>query len=142
MRHILAVAFVAVVALAAAGVADAGREQQVLTCGGGVGEITVTVTTTTNDHSVAWGVGTVSNRLHGIPVSFSGTATDVTTGTMLADFAFSQAKGNGNGMHNQPTVDCASAPELATAGDLGGIPGVADSDVIEFDFIATVALKP
>jgi hypothetical protein len=45
-------------------------------------------------------------------------------------------------MHNQPTVDCASAPEMATAGDLGGIPGVADSDVIEFDFIATVALKP
>jgi len=142
MRRILAFAFVAAVALAAAGVGNAGREQQVLTCGGGLGQITVTVTTTTNDHSVAWGVGTVSNRLHGIPVSFSGTATDITTNTVLDEFSFSQAKGNGNGMHNQPTVACISEPETATADELGGIPGVADSDVIEFDFTAQVVLKP
>jgi hypothetical protein len=112
-----------------------------LTCGGGLGTITVTVTTTTNDHSVAWGVGAVSNRLHGIPVSFSGTATDTATGAVLTDFSFSQAKGNGNGMHNQPTVACTSPPQFDTAGDLG-IPGLDPADVIEFDFTAQVLLKP
>jgi hypothetical protein len=138
MRRMLALPIVALVALVAASVGNAGREQQTLTCGG-LGTITVTVTTTTNDHSVAWGVGTVSNRLHGIPVSFSGTATDLTTGTVLD--SFSQAKGNGNGLHNQQTVTCTSPPETATAGELG-IPGVDPNDVIEFDFSAQVVLKP
>lgn len=142
MRRFLAFAFCAVAALVAAGAASAGREPQSLTCGGGLGTITVTVTTTTNDHSVAWGVGTISNSLHGIPVSFSGTATDLTTDTVLNDFSFFQAKGKGNGMHSQPTVACAGEPETATAGDLGGIPGVADTDVIQFDFTAQVVLKP
>ncbi len=142
MRRIsIATVLVAVIALAVVSISSAGREQQVLTCGGGLGTITVTVTTTTNDHSVAWGVGTVSSSLHGIPVSFSGTATDLTTGTPLTDFSFTQAKGNGNGMHNQPTVPCSSAPELDTAGDLG-IPGLNPDDVIEFDFTAQVVLKP
>src|SRR4029450_13017910 len=108
---------VALVALVAASVANAGREQQTLTCAG-LGTITVTVTTTTtNDHSVAWGVGTVSSRLHGIPVSFSGTITDLTTSTVLDSFF--QAKGQGNGMHNQPTITCTAPPEAATAGALG-----------------------
>jgi len=139
MRRLFTLPLVALVALIAAGVGNAGREQQVLNCTGGLGSITVTVTTTTNDQSVAWGVGTVSNRLHGIPVSFSGTVTDLTTGTVLDTFF--QAKGNGNGMHRQPTVTCDSPPETATAGDLG-IPGVDPTDVIEFDFSAQVVLKP
>ena len=138
MRRMLALSLVAVAALVAASVANAGREQQTLTCTG-LGTITVTVTTTTNDHSVAWGVGTVSSSLHGIPVSFSGTVTDLTTGLVLDTFL--QAKGQGNGMHNQPTVTCTSPPETATAGELG-IPGVDPSDVIEFDFTAQVVLKP
>ena len=139
MRRIFALTLVALVALVVAGVGNAGREQQQLTCGGGLGTITVTVTTTTNDHSVAWGVGTVSNRLHGIPVSFSGTITDLTAGVVLDTFF--QAKGHGNGMHNQPTVTCDSPPETATAGELG-IPGIDASDVIEFDFSAQVLLRP
>jgi hypothetical protein len=99
----------------------------------------VTVTTTTNDHSVAWGVGTVSSSLHGIPVSFSGTVTDLTTHTVLDSFF--QAKGHGNGMHNQPTITCTSPPETATAGEMG-IPGIDPNDVIEFDFSAQVVIKP
>jgi hypothetical protein len=110
----------------------------VLTCTG-LGTITVTVTTTTNDHSVAWGVGTVSSSLHGIPVSFSGTVTDITTNTLLDSFY--QAKGKGHGMHDQPTVSCSGPPETATAGELG-IPDVDPDDVIEFDFTAEVVLKP
>ena len=139
MRRVLALVCVGVAALVVTGVGSAAREQQVLTCTGGLGTITVTVTTTTNDHSVAWGVGTVSSSLHGIPVSFSGTATDLTTGMVLDSFV--QAKGQGNGMHNQPTVTCTGPPETATAGDLG-IPGIDPGDVIEFDFSAEVVLKP
>jgi hypothetical protein len=138
MRRFLALPIVGLVALMAAGVGNAEREQQQLTCTG-LGSITVTVTTTTNDHSVAWGVGTVSNRLHGIPVSFSGTITDLTTNTVLDSFF--QAKGKGNGMHGQPTITCTSPPETATAGELG-IPGIDPNDVIEFDFSAQVVLKP
>jgi hypothetical protein len=142
MRRIfMATVLVAMIALVAASVSSAGRVQQVLTCGGGLGTITVTTTNTTNDHSVAWGVGTVSSSLHGIPVSFSGTATDLTTNTVLSDFSFSQAKGNGNGMHNQSTVACTSPPTTDTAGDLG-LPGVDPGDIIEFDFTAQVVLKP
>lgn len=138
MRRLLALPIVTLVALVVAGVGNAGREQQMLTCTG-LGTITVTVTTTTNDHSVAWGVGTVSSSLHGIPVSFSGTITDLTTNTVLD--TFSQAKGKGNGMHNQPTITCSGVPQTATAGELG-IPGINPSDVIEFDFSAQVVLKP
>ena len=139
MRRLLALPIAAVIALIVAGVSSAGRIQQQLTCTGGLGTITVTVTNTTNDHSVAWGTGKVSNRLHGIPVSFTGTITDLTTNTQLD--SFSQAKGQGHGMHNQPTVMCSSPPETATAGELG-IPGVNPTDVIEFDFSAQVVLKP
>jgi hypothetical protein len=139
MRRLFALAAVAAVALVMAGVGNAGRVQQMLTCTG-LGTITVTVTNTTNDHSVAWGVGTVSSSLHGIPVSFSGTITDLTTNTQLDSFF--QAKGQGNGMHNQSAITCTSPPQVSTAGDLGGIPGVADSDLIQFDFSAQVVLKP
>ena len=138
MRRFFALPIVALVAVVAASVGYAGREQQRLTCTG-LGTITVTVTTTTNDHSVAWGVGTVSSSLHGIPVSFSGTVTDLTTHTVLDSFF--QAKGHGNGMHTQPTITCTSPPETATAGDLG-IPGVNPNDLIQFDFSAQVVLKP
>jgi hypothetical protein len=137
MRRIFALPIVALVALVAASVGNAGREQQTLTCTG-LGTITVTVTTTTNDHSVAWGVGTVSSSLHGIPVSFSGTVTDLTTHTVLDSFF--QAKGHGNGMHNQATITCTAPPQTATAGDLG-IPGVDPNDLIEFDLSVQVVLK-
>jgi hypothetical protein len=138
MRRLLALPLVAAVALLAAGVSNAGREQQVLTCGS-YGALTVTVTTTNNDHSVAWGTGKVSSpRLLGIPVSFSGTTTDLTTNTVLGSFF--QAKGKGHGMHNSQTVTCTSAPETGTAADFG-IVGVNPTDMIEFDFSAQVVIK-
>jgi len=138
MRRLLALPLVAVVALLAAGVSNAGREQMTLTCSGGVGTITVTVTTTKSDHSVAWGTGKVSSSLHGIPVSFSGTTTDLTTGAVLGSFF--QAKGHGHGMHRRATVTCTSPPETGTAADLG-ITGVNPTDTIEFDFSAQVVIK-
>jgi hypothetical protein len=138
MGRLLALPLVVMVGLLAAASASAGRTQQVLDCQG-LGTVTVTVTSTTSENSVAWGTGKVSTSLHGIPVSFSGTVTDLTTGTLL--FSFSQAKGQGNGMHNQPSVACASPPETDTAGDLG-IPGVNPSDIVEQDFTAQVLLQP
>ena len=138
MRRLLALPLVLVVALLAAGAANAGRIQQTLTCDT-LGTITVTTTNTTNDHSVAWGTGKVSSSLHGIPVSFAGSLTDLTTNTVL--FSFSQAKGHGNGMRNQPTVTCTSPPVTMTAGE-AGVPGVDPNDIVEQNFSAQVALKP
>jgi hypothetical protein len=139
MRRLLLLPIVALVALVAAGTSTAGREQQILTCGT-YGTLTVTVTTTNNDHSVAWGTGKVSSpRLLGIPVSFSGTTKDVTTNTVLDTFF--QAKGHGHGMHRQTTVTCTIPPETGTAADFG-ITGVDPTDTIEFDFSAQVVVKP
>lgn len=138
MRRFLALPLVALVTLLAAEASSAGREQQMLTCGT-YGTLTVTVTTTKNDHSVAWGTGKVSSpRLLGIPVSFSGTTTDLTTGAVLGSFF--QAKGHGHGMHRRATVTCTSPPETGTAADLG-ITGVNPTDTIEFDFSAQVVIK-
>lgn len=139
MRRFLVLPVVAVLALVAAGVGNAGREQQVLTCTGGLGKITVTVTTTNNDHSVAWGTGKVSNRLHGIPVSFTFSETDLTTKTLLG--TFTQAKGHGHGMRHAQTITCTMPPQTGTAAALG-VTGVNPADMIEFDFSAQVVLKP
>jgi hypothetical protein len=109
-----------------------------LTCGA-YGTLSVTVTTTKNDHSVAWGTGKVSNpRLLGIPVSFSGAFIDLNTGTGL--FSFTQAKGKGQGMHRQSTVTCTAPAETGTAGDFG-LPGVDPNTPVEFDFSAQVVIK-
>jgi hypothetical protein len=138
MRRFLALPLIALIALLAAGTGNAGRQQQVLTCGT-YGTLTVTTTTTKNNHSVAWGTGKVSNpRLLGIPVSFSGTTTDLTTHTVLGSFF--QAKGKGHGMHRQATVQCSSPPQTGTAAQFG-IAGVNPTDTIEFDFSAQVVVK-
>jgi hypothetical protein len=137
MRRLLALPLVAAVALLAAGVGNAGRDQMTLTCSG-YGSLTVTVTTTKSDHSVAWGTGRVSSSLHGIPVSFSGAFIDLNTGLGL--FSFTQAKGNGHGMHHQQAVTCTSPPVTGTAADFG-IPGVAPDTPVEFDFSAQVVIK-
>jgi hypothetical protein len=75
----------------------------------------------------------------GIPVSFTGTTTDLTTHTVLGSFI--QAKGQGKGMHNQSAVTCSSPPQIGTAAELG-LTGVNPTDMIEFDFSAQVVLKP
>jgi hypothetical protein len=138
MRRFLALPLVAVAALLGATAANAGRIQQTLTCGS-YGTLTVTTTNTTNDHSVAWGTGKVTSpRLLGIPVSFSGSITDLTTNTTL--FTFFQAKGKGHGMHRQTTVACTSPPATMTAGD-AGIPGVNPSDIVQQTFTAQVVIK-
>src|SRR5262245_51375240 len=97
MRRVVLAASVAVLAaMFAATTASAIRLTDTINCGGDT--MTLTVTQTSNDNSVARGVGTLSGGSHLIPTSFSFTATDVTTNTVL--FADTQAKGKGNGQHN------------------------------------------
>jgi len=135
-RYLAAATLAAAVTLVAAATGTAARTQDTLICGST--QIPVTVTSTTNDNSVAWGVGTIGGGDHFIPTSFSGTGVDMTTGKTL--FSFFQAKGGGNGQHNQDQMSCSTAPETATAGELG-IPGVDPGDVIQFSFSATVVHK-
>jgi YD repeat-containing protein len=137
MRRLLALPLVAVVVLLAAGVSNAGREQMTLTCTG-FGQLTVTVTTTKSDHSVAWGTGKVSSSMHGIPVSFSGTFINLNTG--IPAFSFLQQKGNGHGLHNQSTVMCTAPPVTGTAADFG-ITGLSPTTPVEFEFSAQVVIK-
>jgi hypothetical protein len=136
MHRILLAAAFAAAALAAAGVATAGREQQTLLCDGV--PLTLTVTTTTNDNSVAWGVGTISGGTHLIPTSFGFTAVDLTAGGVTL-FSGTQTKGNGHALPGQPLVTCTSS-EQSTAGALG-IPGVPPADVIELDLTVTAVLR-
>jgi hypothetical protein len=138
MRRLLALPLVALVALLAAGVSNAGREQMTLTCSG-YGTLTVTVTTTKSNHSVAWGTGQVSPSLHGIPVSFSGRFVDLISGTTL--LSFTQSKGKGHGMHNQSTVTCTAPPVVGTAADFGVPPGPDPEGPVEFLFSAQVVIK-
>jgi hypothetical protein len=136
-RVVLATVVVAVAAMIAAATGSASRGTDTITCGGDT--FTLTVTNTNNDNSVAWGVGTISGGKHLIPTSFSFTATDVSANNTVL-FSDTQAKGNGNGQHNQAQITCTGSPESATAGELG-IPGVNPDDVIVFNFTVTAVPK-
>src|SRR5215468_9665011 len=135
-RVVLGTALVAVATMIAATTASATRVTDTVTCGGET--LTLTVTNTSNENSVAWGVGTISGGTHLIPTSFSFTAIDVTTNTVL--FSDTQAKGKGNGLHNAAQITCNGTPESATAGELG-IPGVDPADVIMVNFTVTAVPK-
>lgn len=139
MRKLMAAAAaVAAAALVAAGVGSAARTQDTITCGGTT--YALTVTSTKNDNSVAWGVGTISGGTHLIPSAFTFTAFDVTTQTEL--FSDTQAKGNGNGQHNQTTMECSGEPETITGAEFGDFPGVSPDDEIQISFTVTAVPKP
>jgi hypothetical protein len=138
MRRVLfATVFSAIAALAVSGVASADRTPFTVVCGGET--LTLTVTSTTNEHGIAWGVGTISGGTHLIPTSFSFTATDLTTDEVV--FSETQMKGRGNAQRNQSTITCYGEPEQATAGELR-IPEVDPSDIIELTFTVTAVVKP
>jgi hypothetical protein len=102
----------------------------------GFGTLSVTVTETTNDHSVAWGVGKVEAGFHAIPTSFSITITDLTHGARVVH------TGQGRRQRHAQPADrhCTESPETATAGELG-IPGINPNDVIQFAFSAQVVIQ-
>jgi PKD repeat protein len=137
-RVVLATMLVAIAAMIAAATGSASRGTDTIKCGGDT--LTLTVTNTSNDNSVAWGVGTISGGTHLIPTSFTFTATDVTANNTVL-FSDTESKGNGNGQHNQTQITCTGTPESATAGELG-IPGVNPADIIVFNFTVTAVPKP
>jgi len=136
-RMVLAATLVVVALMIVAATASAARTIDTVTCGGDT--FTLTVTSTTNDNSVAWGVGSLSGGSHLTPTSFSFSATDVTANNTVL-FSDTQAKGKGNGQHNQAQLTCTGTPETATAGDLG-IPGVNPADVVVINFTVTAVPK-
>ena len=138
----------AVVALVASSPAMASRGQDFVTCDNG-SSYSITVTNTSNDNSVAWGVGTISGGNHLIPTSFSGTIEDTSIGVTLD--TFSQAKGKGKGQHNQTQLSCQTPTDTLTLEQfLGGQPlppewadmGAALTDQVTITFTVTAVQKP
>jgi hypothetical protein len=143
MRTLLAAATAATVAaFVLASTASAARTQDQITCGGTT--YTLTVTSVESDNAPAWGVGTISGGSHVIPTSFTFSAYDLTKQTVL--FSDTQAKGNGNGQHNQATMTCTGDVETISGADYltfaGPDPRVNADDVIEISFSVTVIQKP
>ena len=104
-------------ALVVTGAGMATRGSDFVTCNDG-SSYPITVTQQPSDNSVGWGVGTISGGDHLIPTSFSGTFHDDTLDVTLDSFA--QAKGNGNGQHNQTQLTCSTPSETGTVGDFLG----------------------
>jgi hypothetical protein len=107
MRRLVLASLVVVVAglisaapASASGPAPAGKDILSLNCEG-LGSITVSVPTGENSNGAGQIVGTQG---HGIPVSFTFTATDVTTGVELFSDTF--ATGKGHAHPNQSTIAC------------------------------------
>jgi hypothetical protein len=142
------VAAVAAAGLFATGAGISARGQDFVSCDNRQ-SYPVTVTTVSNDNAVAWGVGTIAGGEHLIPTSFSGTLYDTTIQQALD--TFSQAKGNGNGQHNQQQLTCQTPTESGTLEDfLGGEPlppeweqlGAQLSDEVTFTLTVSAVLKP
>lgn len=120
MRVAATASAVVMAALIVTGAGMATRGSDFVTCDDG-SSYAITVTQQPNDNSVGWGVGTISGGDHLIPTSFSGTFHDDTIDVTLD--SFTQAKGNGNGQHNQTQLICHTPPETGTVADfLGGEP--------------------
>src|SRR5205823_4348043 len=83
----------------------AGKETVEVECEG-LGSVTVSVPRAEKSNGAAQVVG---QKLHGVPVSFSFTATDVTKGIVL--FEESRQVGKGHGHPNQPTTRCTASFE-------------------------------
>jgi len=117
-----------------------GKETVEVECEG-LGKITVSAPRPEKSRGAAQVVG---QKLHGIPVTFFFTATDVTTGKVL--FEENRESGNGHGHPNQTTTGCKASFE-APAGEFfeeegEELPeGVAPTDLIRAAFEVQVVIK-
>lgn len=149
MRRVaLASAVGVLAALVATSGAMATKGQDFVTCDNGQ-SYPITVTEQPTDNSVGWGVGRIGNGDHLIPTSFSGSIVDETIGQTLD--SFSQAKGKGNGQHNQAQLTCQTPTETFTLEEfLGGEPlppewaqlGAQLTDEASFTLTVTAVHKP
>jgi hypothetical protein len=138
----------AAAALFASNAALATKGQDFVTCDNGK-SYAITVTNQPNDNSVGWGVGRIGKGDHLIPTSFTGTVYDSTIDQTLS--TFTQAKGHGNGQHNQPQLTCQTPTETMTLEEfLGGAPlppdwaqlGAQLTDEVTVTFTVTAVHKP
>jgi hypothetical protein len=144
-RGVLCVVATVVAALAlftgaasASGPAPPGKDVIELNCEG-IGPVTVSVPPSESNNGVGQIVGA---KGHGIGVSFTFTATDVTTSTVL--FSDSSAVGGGHAHPNQATTTCSGVLFSAPASDVFGadLPaGVAPTDTIEVSIVVEVIIK-
>jgi hypothetical protein len=132
-RFLSAVTVVAVSVLAAASPASAsgpaapGKEILTIDCQG-IGTLTVSVQRGENSNGVGQIVGA---KGHGIPVRFSFTVLDVTTGDVV--FSDTESVGGGHAHPNQPTTACSFTEFEGTAAEVfdGELPpGVEPTDVV------------
>jgi hypothetical protein len=116
-----------------------GKETLEVECEG-LGTLTVSAPRPEKSNGAAQVVG---QKLHGIPVSFSFTATDVTKGIVL--FEESREVGKGHGHPNQDTIPCKASFESTAAEFFEGeeeLPeGVAPTDLIRATIEAQVIVK-
>jgi hypothetical protein len=117
-----------------------GKETVEVECEG-LGTVTVSVPRPEKSNGAAHVVG---QKLHGIPVAFSFTATDVTKSLVL--FEESRESGKGHGHPNQATTLCkasfeSTAAEFFEEGEEELPEGVAPTDVIRVTIEARVIVK-
>ena len=146
MRKLLSASLVIAVAAlisaapaSASGPAPAGKDILSINCEG-LGWITVSVATGENSNGAGQIVGM---RGHGIPVAFTTTVTDVTTGVEV--FSDTSATGKGHAHPNQATVSCSFQEFEGSASEIFGSdlpPGVAPTDTILGTGTVDVILKP
>jgi hypothetical protein len=105
----------------------------------GLGLVTVSAPHSEKSNGVGQIVG---EKGHGIPVTFTTTITDLSTGTVLVDE--SNGSGAGHGHPNQSTTNCVSTFEGSAAEFFGGeeLPGgVEPTDLIRGVFGVDVIVK-
>ena len=122
---------------AASGPEPPGKEIVELECEG-IGPVTVSVQR--NEHSQGAGQ-IVGAKGHGIPVTFTSTLTDLTSGE---SFTEEGVKGGGNAHPNQSTTTCKGVTFEGEAAEIFGEelpPGIGPTDLVRFEFEAQVIIK-
>jgi hypothetical protein len=125
-------------AASASGPAPPSKELVELTCEG-IGPVTLSVPPGEQSKGAGQIVGA---KGHGIAVSNTAIATDLTTGKVVQEASF--ARGNGNAHPNQPTTKCSGVVFKGLASEIGGVPpeGVEPTDEIEVTVVVDVITKP
>ena len=123
----------------ASGPAPKGKEVVKLECEG-LGEVAVSVPRSEKSNGAGQIVGA---KGHGIPVAFTFTVTDLTSGKVL--FVEQTTSGGGHGHGNQPTTSCSGVAAEAPASEFfeGGPlpPEVAPTDTIQASVLGQVVVK-
>jgi hypothetical protein len=124
----------------ASGPAPKGKEVVKLTCEGGLGEVSVSVPPAEKSNGAGQIVGA---KGHGIPVAFTFSLTDVTSGKVLN--TEQTAAGGGHAHSNQSTTSCSGVAFEAPASEFfeGGPlpPEVNPTDVIQASLVGQVIVK-